>query len=192
MIVEALTLSAIPKEQEAFRKTKSSTLNSHFWENYFRTYDILLRVIPYRELLQSLLDAAGIRPGQTILDAGCGTGNLAHFLLENINVYMLDQSAEALAKARLKFPGIKQVQSSLTDSLPLKDASMDAIVCNNVLYTLPESAWTGLLKECHRVLRPGGRLVLCNPNTGFSPRAFTGRISLKALCARVGAKPLLN
>lgn len=170
--MESLTLDSTWNKQEPAKRILSPDYDPAFWSRYFHTYDILLRVIPYRELLQSLVEAAGLRPGQSILDAGCGTGNLGNFLPENVQLHFLDQSVEALKRAGSKYPGARVVQGSLADKLPHPDASLDAIVCNNVLYTLPETAWPGILKECHRVLRPGARLVLSNPSTGFSPLAI--------------------
>ncbi|PIR43223.1 hypothetical protein COV24_03880 [candidate division WWE3 bacterium CG10_big_fil_rev_8_21_14_0_10_32_10] len=52
-------------------------LSKKFWEKYFKTYDVLNVLIPYQELLDTIIDKLKVKPGEKILDAGSGTGNLA-------------------------------------------------------------------------------------------------------------------
>jgi len=52
-------------------------LDSKFWKRYFKVYDVLNLLIPYQELLNTICDELDIKPGEKILEAGCGTGNLA-------------------------------------------------------------------------------------------------------------------
>ncbi|MBK8502001.1 MAG: methyltransferase domain-containing protein [Saprospiraceae bacterium] len=67
-----------------------------FWKQYFRYYDILLKVIPYQELFESIVKHLDVKSGMTILDLGAGTGNLQYFLPNDVNVIGLDNSEEAL------------------------------------------------------------------------------------------------
>ncbi|MCX6706149.1 MAG: hypothetical protein NTV24_03560 [Candidatus Woesebacteria bacterium] len=52
-------------------------LDANFWKKYFKTYDILNIVIPYRELIEKFIKELAISRGDLVLDAGAGTGNLA-------------------------------------------------------------------------------------------------------------------
>ena len=56
---------------------KLDMLDSNFWKRYFKVYDVLNLLIPYQELLNTICDELEIRPEERILEAGCGTGNLA-------------------------------------------------------------------------------------------------------------------
>ncbi len=145
-----------------------SHYDEKFWAEYFETYDVVLKVIPYRELLQHLVDAAVIHPQHNLLDAGAGTGNLLYHLPKGIAVTLFDQSPEALTRARSKHNNPKTIHGNLAENLPFEEHCFDTIICNNVLYTLPKEVWSSFIVECKRVLRPGGRIILSNISIGFS------------------------
>ncbi|HNR06228.1 MAG TPA: class I SAM-dependent methyltransferase [Saprospiraceae bacterium] len=166
--MESLILDKSWNKLKVSKRIQSSDYDPVFWSHYFHTYDVLLKVIPYRQLLQSLVDAACIRPGHIILDAGSGTGNLAYHLPQGVKTIFVDQSGEALALANKKNPEALTLKTSLTNPLPLEPDSVDHIICNNALYTLPYDQWPLVLDEFYRVLRPGGSLVLSNIREGFS------------------------
>ena len=52
-------------------------LTASFWDKYFGVYDVLNELLPYRHLIQSLVSALVIKPGDRVLDAGAGTGNVS-------------------------------------------------------------------------------------------------------------------
>ena len=76
----------------------------------------------------------------------------------------LDLSAELLELAErahhreVSAGRLKLLQHDATKSLPFDDGSFDVVLCQNVLECIPEKA--AFLRQCHRVLRPGGVLVL--------------------------------
>ena len=141
-----------------------------FWRKYFRYYDVLLKVIPYQELLKNIATNLKIRSTNKILDLGSGTGNLNYFLPEGSNVSSLDNSQEALKQLQTKFPNAKTYNHSITNSLPFKDNTFDRLVSNNVLYTLPKESWQNVIKEIKRVVKPNGIIVISNLNKNFSPK----------------------
>lgn len=103
-----------------------------------------------------------LRPcrGERILDAGCGTGNLAQALVARGAVVTgVDVSPAMLRIAREKVQGDKAtfIEADVT-SLPFARESFDAAVCFTVLeFTQqPEEA----LSELWRVIKPGGRMVI--------------------------------
>jgi demethylmenaquinone methyltransferase / 2-methoxy-6-polyprenyl-1,4-benzoquinol methylase len=104
---------------------------------------------------------AGLRPGQTALDLCTGTGRLAHELLPYVapggRVIGIDFSASMLELARTREPQVEFRQGDVS-RLSEPDASVDAITIGFGLRNLIDRE--GSLREMHRVLRPGGRLVI--------------------------------
>jgi len=143
---------------------------NNFWRKYFRYYDVLLKVIPYQELLKTIVTNLKIRPNDKILDLGSGTGNLNYFLPKESDISSLDNSDEALIQLQEKFPAAKTHSHSIVNPLPFKDDSFDRLVSNNVLYTLPKESWFNVIKEINRVVKPNGIIVISNLNKTFSPK----------------------
>lgn len=108
-----------------------------------------------------LCEAAGIRPGQRVLDVACGTGALTQAAAERVGpggaVTGLDANPEMLAVARRKLPGIAW-RDGRAESLPFADASFDAVVSQFGLMFFDDRV--AALREMRRVLRPGGRLAV--------------------------------
>ncbi len=145
-------------------------LSKSFWAKYFKTYDVLNKVIPYNELIEVLCTKLEIKKGDRVLDAGCGTSNLS-VRLEKLgaDVFGTDYSLEGLRIGRSKSPGIKLLQNDLNINLPFKDCSFDKVVSCNTLYLLPSENLTSVFKEFYRVLKPGGRVVITNLTGDFKP-----------------------
>jgi demethylmenaquinone methyltransferase/2-methoxy-6-polyprenyl-1,4-benzoquinol methylase len=99
---------------------------------------------------------AVVRPGDRVLDACCGTGDLAIAARAvGGDVTGLDFSDRMLERARRKAPALEWVRGDLL-ALPFADASFDAAT---VGFGVRNVADLGLaLRELRRVLRPGGRL----------------------------------
>lgn len=151
-------------------------ITDQFWARYFRDYDKLNLVPSYVELLSSICEELRPEPGSLVLDIGSGTGNLAVRLKDRgCRVVALDFCRDALACHRAKDDGSCLVLADLTKGLPFKENSFAAIVSNNVLYTLSATDQSNVMKDLHRVLKPGGRIVLANPRAGWKPLAIYGR-----------------
>jgi SAM-dependent methyltransferase len=106
----------------------------------------------------------------SILELGSGTGtNLAILLPEN-EVLGIEGLADAATHATSL--GVKTIVANLEDPLPLDSAQFDWVLCLDVLEHLvaPDRA----LREAHRLLKPGGKLLINVPNH-FT---LTGRIRL--------------
>jgi arsenite methyltransferase len=111
---------------------------------------------------------AGLAPGERVLDVGCG-GGLDAFVAaawvgpggEVVGVDMTPEMVERAREAAAKVPQAR-VRFVLTDAerMPFADDSFDAALSNGCLNLSPRKV--ELLAEVHRVLRPGGRLALCD------------------------------
>lgn len=100
---------------------------------------------------------AVVRPGDAVLDACCGTGDLA-LAAERAggNVTGLDFSPEMLARARRKSTSVEWVEGDVTE-LPFANRSFDAVTVGFGIRNVPDLE--AGLAELARVLRPGGRLA---------------------------------
>ena len=102
---------------------------------------------------------AVVRPGDHVLDAACGTGDLAVADKQAgaRSVVGVDFSPRMLERARRKAPGIEWLQADLLE-LPFAAASFDAATVGFGIRNLAELERG--LRELRRVLRPGGRLAV--------------------------------
>lgn len=106
---------------------------------------------------------AGLPPGALILDAGCGTGGFLAKLRQTYpqaKLFGLEYAKAAALRAAAKARA--HVAAGTINALPFPDAQFDAVVSLDVLChdAVQEPV---ALAEFHRVLRPGGRLVLNLP-----------------------------
>ena len=106
-----------------------------------------------------LAASAAVRPGDRVLDAACGTGDLAVAALRAgaASVTGVDFAPRMLERARRKAPAITWVEGDLL-ALPFADASFDAATIGFGIRNVSDLELG--LRELRRVLRPGGRLAI--------------------------------
>lgn len=112
-----------------------------------------------------------LEPGSTVLEIGCGAGELLQRIAKRGLVARgVENSPHAVAGARAL--GLDVYQGTLAEA-HLEDASVDAVILKHVIEHLPSPSAT--LKEIHRVLRPGGYVVLWLPNGASLEARLFGR-----------------
>ena len=105
-----------------------------------------------------LAAASAVRPGDRVLDAACGTGDLAVAARDaGGHVTGLDFSGRMLERARRKSDAIEWVQGDVL-ALPFDDASFDAATIGFGIRNVADL--NEGLRELARVVRPGGRLAV--------------------------------
>ena len=110
-----------------------------------------------------LLDfAAVLPPGAVVVDAGCGAGEPVARVLTDLGhrVVGVDLSFGQLSLGRAVVPAMASAQGDLTQ-LPVADGSADAVVSFYAIIHVPRDEHAQVLSEVARVLRPGGRALLC-------------------------------
>ena len=145
------------------------------YENYTQTSAVYdhTRVPVGLEIISAALSAGSTKPDrQILLDAGCGTGIYTFALINQVHrVEAIDLNHSMLAVARSKMSSATEqgrigfTRGSITQ-LPFKTHSVDGVMMNQILHHLPDQAGDGwplhhqALKECARVLRQGGVLII--------------------------------
>ena len=118
-----------------------------------------------------LVNSAGLRPGERVLDVACGTGTIARLAAERVGqggrVSGVDVNAAMLHVAR-SLPSATPIKwyESAAESVPLPDESFDVVFCGLGLQFFTDKG--AALREIRRVLKPGGRVYISTP----IPNAF--------------------
>jgi 2-polyprenyl-3-methyl-5-hydroxy-6-metoxy-1,4-benzoquinol methylase len=202
----------------AFRKASPvRQLQQAVWDGYLGRrwgYDSGLRkwqttlapLLYLRPGQRAVLDADVMylksKPGGRLLDFGCGSGDsIEHLASLGWQVEGVDFDELAVRAARER--GLK-VRAGTLEQQSYPEASFDAVIMSHVIEHLHEPLRS--LRECNRVLKPGGRLVILTPNTGslghlYFKRAWVGLdpprhlqlftlSSLRGLAAKAGFREL--
>jgi ubiquinone/menaquinone biosynthesis C-methylase UbiE len=136
------------------------------WDRVARLYDLQLWL--ERPALRVAVALAGPRSDDSVLDIGTGTGALLRELAASgarpEKVVGVDASTRMLERARsAKLPGEWQLEQADARKLPFGDESFSLVFSSYLLNVLSDEDGTALLREVHRVLAPGGRLVVVSP-----------------------------
>lgn len=100
--------------------------------------------------------------GAKILDAGCAYGRDVEILKKRgFDVVGVDLSRNMIAEAKKRVPTAAFYISDVR-GLPFQDSVFDVVLCNAVLMHLEKKEMGKALKELHRVLKKGGKLLLCD------------------------------
>jgi ubiquinone/menaquinone biosynthesis C-methylase UbiE len=127
-------------------------------------YDPVAKLLGTESAHRELIEQAHLRPGQRVLEIGCGTGNLAILvkaLHPEVDVVGLDPDPKALERARRKAERQRvsvALDRGYSDELPYPDGSYDRVLSALMLHHLERDEKSRSLHQVRRVLRPGGSL----------------------------------
>lgn len=170
------------------------------WDQVYAMDDAHRKLTP---AAQVVLWEESLPRHSTVLDVGCGIGRHAIWMaLSRHFVSACDPSVVAL-KCLEQFAGERDANipfhQCAAQALPWKADVFDAVLCYSVLHYLPEAELAPALSEMHRVLVPGGQLMLVTRTTederatgripvaeGDMPMVFLGREALLQLLADAG------
>jgi len=145
-------------------------------------YDPVVRLLTRESTFKrALLREVDPRPGERLLDLGCGTGTLAISLSQacpEMEVIGVDTDAAALGIAwrKARRIGVKiDLQQASALRLPFASGSFDCVVSSLFFHHLTTSEKTLALNEACRVMKPGGHLCIADwgkPSTALMRASF--------------------
>jgi demethylmenaquinone methyltransferase/2-methoxy-6-polyprenyl-1,4-benzoquinol methylase len=153
----------MPKQEGVAKSVEQGTLSPEgvrtMFDRIAPVYDAMNHVmtVGLDRRWRRLTAEATVRPGDRVLDACCGTGDLALADLKAgaADVVGLDFSERMLERARRKSDAVEWVQGDML-ALPFEEGSFDAVTVGFGVRNV-EDLEAGL-RELRRVLKPGGRL----------------------------------
>ena len=187
-----------------------SNLKAYYEKFWDRDHDVSDADVTTPERKRRLLDALRglLSPGGKVLDLGCGAGKFTAWLHEaGYDAQGMDLSEAALAKARRTFPQAVFSLLKPDGGIPAEPGTFDAAWTTEVIEHIVDVG--SFLAEIHRVLKPGGILILTTPYHGrlknllvsllkfdrhFDPEGphlrFFDRRGLERCLRRAGFRPL--
>ena len=159
----------LPIEEES--DSSSDSLFEHFAWLYIFCREKLFRDDTAR-MIKALWAGGKPRPGQALIELGCGPGFYSCKLAERfpeINVVGIDRSPKQLAWARDKRNRLGlnncRFKSDNVLELSLEDESFDVLIASRLFTVLPNRRRA--VAEMFRILRPGGRCFIAEPRWAF-------------------------
>ena len=139
------------------------------WLDRSMTYSSAIFTAPGQDLeaaqaakLQAVLDRTATRPGDRILEIGCGWGSFAELAGRagrRVHGITLSSEQKAWAEARIARAGIEGVDFTLTDYRDVK-GRYDAVASIEMVEAVGQQYWPAYLEAIARALKPGGRAAI--------------------------------
>jgi ubiquinone/menaquinone biosynthesis C-methylase UbiE len=135
-----------------------------------RIYEVFTAVMGLRRraVFGRLVQASGARPGDRVLDVGCGPGFFTRLLAEAVGpdgaVVGVDAAPEMISYASRKARGMEncRFQVGAAESLPFDPGSFDVVVSSLMVHHLPDDMRRLAFREMRRVLVPNGRILVAD------------------------------
>lgn len=141
-------------------------METDYYREYFELEDRHWWFVGRRNILLRVLDRYfGVSQdgSRRILDVGCGTGAMLGYLARYGTPEGVDQSEEAIASCRAR--GLERVQRTDGAQLPFSERAFDLVTALDVIEHVDDDR--ALLRDLHRLARPGGTLLVSVPAYPF-------------------------
>ena len=139
------------------------------WASFYDGFANIMTLGHIRRLRALTVDAALLKPGEKVLDVGCGTGGVTIPAKLRVgdkgSAAGIDPAPEMIAVAQKKAARAKldvDFRVGVIESLPYPDASFDVVTSSLMMHHLPKDLQVKGLVEIRRVLKPGGRLLIAD------------------------------
>ena len=158
--------------------------------------DVERRRLDFAEATQRMLEAAGLEPGDHVLDIAAGTGDQSLLAARRVgpggSILATDISAEMLGIAArvAQQEGLTTLTTRVMDAqqLDLQDNAFDAVICRLALMLIPNPKLA--LREIRRVLKPGGKLAALVWSAPENNPLFALPLAIVSTYARGVSSPL--
>jgi 2-polyprenyl-3-methyl-5-hydroxy-6-metoxy-1,4-benzoquinol methylase len=128
------------------------------------------------EMVQFIVQKSNLVPEDRILDVGCGNGIITQLLSGKCSIVGMDISKKMLEKARQKDQLSDYVLGEAA-RIPFSNSCFDDVISISVIHHFPSYEYTeGAIEEMLRVIKPGGKIVLCKIPVNFSSFFFEYQI----------------
>ncbi len=148
-------------------------------EKMVDSYDSYMRKVTFgREqvLREMTVDLAQVKPGNSVLEIGCGTGTLTLAAKQRVGptgeAFGIDQIPGMVEASQRKAAQANQkitFQVGSIDNIPFPDNRIDAVMCSFMIFHMSEETRRKGIAEIQRVLKPGGRLLVLDMASPTQP-----------------------
>lgn len=166
------------------------------WDARVAAWDELAASPAFTRLAEQVLELASPREDEVVVDLGAGTGLLSLPAARRAEaIYAVDYSEPMLERLleRARADGLENVYAVVADmrEVPLEDESADVVVSSYAFHHLRDDGKELALAEARRILRPRGRLVVCDMMFALSlsrrdRRIVAGKVVALARKGRAG------
>ena len=175
-------------------ETKGRTIR---WASH---YDLVVNLLSFGQakvIRQRALSLAHIQAGDSILDVGCGTGDLS-LMAKRLagasgRVCAIDAAPEMIEVAQQKAARASvdvDFRVGLIEALAFPAVSFDAVLSSLMMHHLPDDVKRQGLREIRRVLKPGGRLLIVDFMRPTNPGGHLMTLLMGHMAMRAGAQDL--